>query len=93
VVTGLSGGDAPVAVARRLDCRGLSCPLPIIMTKRAMDALGPGEVLEMTATDPGSVNDMAAWTAKTGHELVSGNEAQGVYTFHIRKVGQGGPAR
>lgn len=85
--------EPPVSVAKRLDCRGLSCPLPIIMTKRAMDALAPGEVLEMTATDPGSVNDMAAWTTKTGHELVATAEARGVYTFAIRKVGQGAPAR
>jgi tRNA 2-thiouridine synthesizing protein A len=77
-----------VSVARRLDCRGMSCPLPILMTKRAMDALAPGEVLEMAATDAGSVNDMAAWTRKTGHELMATSEADGVYTFTLRKVGQ-----
>jgi len=75
------------AIARRLDCRGLACPLPIIKTKREMDLLAPGEVLEMTATDPGSVNDMAAWARRTGHDLVRSGEADGVYTFHIRKVG------
>lgn len=87
MVTNLGKGE-DVPVTRRLDCRGLSCPLPIVMTKRAIDALAPGEVLEMTATDPGSVNDMAAWTRKTGNELVSSAEADGVYTFTIRKVGQ-----
>lgn len=75
------------AIARRLDCRGLACPLPIIMTKREIDALAPGELLEMTATDPGSVNDMAAWARRTGHDLVGSNEDGGVYTFLIRKVG------
>jgi tRNA 2-thiouridine synthesizing protein A len=85
-----AGGGTPVTVAKRLDCRGLSCPLPIIMTKRAIDALAPGEVLEMTATDPGSVNDMAAWAQKTGNDLVGSAEAGGVYTFTIRKVGRDG---
>jgi len=85
--------EPPITVAQRLDCRGLSCPLPILMTKRAIDALAPGDVLEMTATDAGSVNDMAAWTTKTGHQLVSSGAAQGVYTFHIRKVGRGPGAR
>lgn len=87
MVTNIDQGE-DVPVTHRLDCRGLSCPLPIIMTKRAIDALAPGEMLEMSATDPGSVNDMAAWTAKTGHELVGSAEADGVFTFTIRKVGQ-----
>ena len=78
--------DAP-SIALELDCRGLSCPLPIIKTKRAIDALAPGEVLKMVATDPGSVNDMAAWVKKTGHEMVGSEEADGVFAFFIRKVG------
>lgn len=76
-----------IQVTQELDCRGLSCPLPIIKTKRAIDALAPGEVLKMVATDPGSVNDMAAWVKKTGHEMVGSDEAGGEYAFFIRKVG------
>jgi tRNA 2-thiouridine synthesizing protein A len=76
-----------VTVTQELDCRGLSCPLPIIKTKKAIDALAPGEVLKMVATDPGSVNDMAAWVRKTGNELVGTDETGGEFAFLIRKVG------
>jgi tRNA 2-thiouridine synthesizing protein A len=79
--------EPTVPVARELDCRGLSCPLPIIKTKKAMDGLAPGEVLRMVATDPGSVADMAAWVRKTGHILVGEESADGVFAFYIRKVG------
>lgn len=82
-----------ISITRELDCRGLSCPLPIIKTKREIDALAPGDVLKMTATDPGSVNDMAAWVSKTGHELVGSDEAGGEFAFYIRKVGQAGDRR
>ena len=54
-----------------LDNSGLACPMPILKTKKAVDALQIGQVLKMIATDPGSVSDMKAWTGKTGHELVA----------------------
>lgn len=76
-----------ISADRELDCRGLSCPLPIIKTKREMDTLAAGQVLKMLATDPGSVNDMAAWSRKTGHDLLGQEEADGVFAFYIRKVG------
>jgi len=68
-----------------LNCEGLNCPLPILKTKKAIDSLNSGEILKMTATDPGSVNDMASWANRTGHELVSHTEAANVHTFLIRK--------
>jgi len=69
-----------------LDNSGLSCPLPIIKTKKAMDGMKIGEILKMVATDPGSVSDIQAWVKKTGQELV-GQEKEGEkFVFYIRKV-------
>jgi len=70
-----------------LDCSGLACPMPILKTKKAIDALAVGQVLKMIATDPGSESDMNAWTSRTGHELVEHEVSDGTYTFYIRKVG------
>lgn len=75
-----------VDVAQELDCKGLGCPLPIIKTKKAIDGLEVGQVLKMMATDPGSVNDMAAWVAKTGHELVDSGQDGNVFSYFIRKT-------
>ena len=68
-----------------LDCSGLNCPLPVLKTKKAMDDLTSGQVLKMVSTDPGSVNDIAAWVKRTGNELVSHADNGGVHTFVIKK--------
>ena len=68
-----------------LDCSGLSCPMPILKTKKAMDKLQTGQVLKMIATDPGSLPDVEAWTSKTGNELLGHEEDGGTFTFYIKK--------
>ncbi|MBI1819447.1 MAG: sulfurtransferase TusA family protein [Nitrospirae bacterium] len=75
-----------VQVNVKLDCKGLSCPLPILKTKKAVDGMNVGEVLEMTATDPGAVNDMAAWSHRTGHALIEHKQENGSFIFYIRKT-------
>ena len=61
---------------QELDCRGLNCPLPILRTKKAIQGLTSGQVLRVTATDPGAVRDFEAFARQTGNTLVS-SEAQG----------------
>ena len=70
---------------KELDCRGMNCPLPILKTKKAIEELSVGQVLKMIATDPGSVNDIAAWTRRTGHELMESEQNGGEYTYFLRK--------
>jgi tRNA 2-thiouridine synthesizing protein A len=81
---------APVAMDfipdQTVDASDLACPMPIIMTKKALDGMKVGEVLKMISTDPGSVSDMKAWTVKTGHELISHEESADHYVFYIRKT-------
>ncbi|GAA0330378.1 sulfurtransferase TusA family protein [Bacillus carboniphilus] len=72
-------------IAKVLDAKGLACPMPIVKTKKAMNDIASGEVLEVVATDKGAKNDLTAWAASTGHELVESKEENGVFTFYIRK--------
>jgi tRNA 2-thiouridine synthesizing protein A len=74
------------AIAVTLDLKGLSCPIPIVKTAKAVKELQPGELIEALATDPGSVADFAAWSRSTGNELVEQSERDGVYRFVIRKT-------
>ena len=69
-----------------LDCKGLNCPLPILKTKKQIDAMQSGQVLKMESTDPGSVNDVNAWTRRTGNELVTYSEEGDIHIFYIKKV-------
>jgi TusA-related sulfurtransferase len=69
-----------------LDCKGLSCPLPVLKTKKAIESLAVGQILKMESTDAGSKNDMVAWAKRTGHELLEMQENGGVFTFFIKRA-------
>ena len=72
--------------ASLLDTKGLKCPLPVLRARKAMKAVEAGGILEVEATDPGSVRDFQAFCQTTGHELLDSSEADGVYLFKIRKA-------
>lgn len=68
-----------------LDAKGLACPLPVVKARLEMDKLIAGDVLEVLATDPGSVADFDGWTKMSGHELLESREDDGVYVYLIKK--------
>ncbi|KAB7704462.1 hypothetical protein F9802_17380 [Bacillus aerolatus] len=70
---------------KMLDAKGLACPIPIVKTKKAMDGLESGQVLEIHATDKGAKNDLAAWAKSGGHELLKSEEENDVLKFWIKK--------
>jgi tRNA 2-thiouridine synthesizing protein A len=74
-----------VTIALRLDLKGLSCPMPIVKTAKAMKDLKPGEIVEVFATDPGSVPDFKAWSNSTGNSLLESTAEGGVYRFIVKK--------
>ncbi|RMF41458.1 MAG: sulfurtransferase TusA family protein [Alphaproteobacteria bacterium] len=69
-----------------LNAEGLNCPLPILKAKKALKDVPPGEILKISATDPGSVADFAAFCNQTGNELVSSTTEGNVYRFEIRRT-------
>lgn len=73
-------------VDQTLECEGLACPMPVVKTKKAIEALNTGEVLEVKATDKGSVADLQIWTKRTGHQYIGLKEEAGVFHHYIRKV-------
>jgi TusA-related sulfurtransferase len=74
-----------IQITHRVDARGLSCPMPIVKTAQAIRSIATGELLEVLATDPGSVKDFAAWSRTTGHELVEQSVDDSVYRFVLRR--------
>ena len=72
-------------VTQELDARGLNCPLPILRAKKSISSLASGQVLRITATDPGSVKDFEAFCKQTGHKLLTSGEAGGAFVFDIQK--------
>ncbi|MCL5022705.1 MAG: sulfurtransferase TusA family protein [Nitrospirae bacterium] len=70
-----------------LDVRGLTCPMPVLKTKKAIDGIGSGQILEVIATDPASKADIPALLGRLGHELLEATEKNGVFSFLIKKNG------
>lgn len=73
-------------ITKQLDAKGLACPMPIVKTKKAIDTIASGEVLEVLVTDKGALNDFKAWTQAGSHTIVEQKEEAGVLYFYIQKA-------
>ncbi len=70
-----------------IDASGLACPLPLLKAKQGLNQLAPGQVLEVRATDPGSVRDFHSFSDMTAHTIIRFDEKDGVYIYVIEKGG------
>jgi tRNA 2-thiouridine synthesizing protein A len=70
---------------KEFDASGMSCPLPIVKTKKALTDMASGQILRVIATDCGAVKDMQAFADQTGNTLVSSTEEGGKYIFFMKK--------
>ncbi|MBT2606198.1 sulfurtransferase TusA family protein [Bacillus sp. ISL-53] len=70
---------------KMLDAKGLACPMPIVKTRKAMNDLQTGQVLEIHVTDKVAKADIAVWSKSGGHELVEMEEENDILKFWIRK--------
>ena len=68
-----------------LDAKGLACPMPIVKTKKAMNNLEAGQVIEIQATDKGSKADLQAWAKSSGHDYLGTIEEGDVLKHFVRK--------
>jgi len=71
---------------KEFDASGLSCPLPIVKTKKALSDMTSGQVLRVISTDPGSVRDMAAFAEQTGNALLEQITENSKYVFYLKKA-------
>ena len=69
-----------------LDARGLKCPMPVVKTSKEIKGISVGGVLEVLATDPGSMADITAWARSTGNELLAAEKSDNILKFYIRRV-------
>ncbi|MDO8350576.1 MAG: sulfurtransferase TusA family protein [Gallionella sp.] len=70
---------------KEFNASGMSCPLPIVKTKKALVDMASGQVLKVIATDSGAVKDMQAFADQTGNTLLSTSEEGGAYVFMMQK--------
>ena len=84
VCTRLGEGDE--MADQILDLKGLSCPLPILRTRKALKELPAGATLQVLATDPGAVDDFQIYCRSSGDELLVSKQDKDVFSFVIRKA-------
>lgn len=70
-----------------LDLRGLSCPLPVMRTKKQMQGMASGQTLRVLSSEPGSVVDFNAYVKSSGDTLVESKRTpEGDFEFLLRRV-------
>ncbi len=69
-----------------VDCVGLYCPMPISMTKEAIDGIKVGQVLKVVADDPAAEEDIKRWAKRTGHEVLKFEKEGAILTFYIKRM-------
>lgn len=83
---GRERGEVTVQAHKTLDCRGMACPMPIVKLSKAIKEMSPGEILAVSADDPGFEADVKAWCETTGNQL-KGLESEGeLRTAYIAKI-------
>ena len=71
---------------QELDASGLNCPLPVLRAKKTLDKMQSGDILRIIATDPGSVEDIAALARQMGHDLLESRQEDDKYFYLLRKA-------
>ena len=68
-----------------LDTTGLSCPMPLLKAKLALNELAPLQILKVVATDPASERDFTLFVERSDHKILEFQNDEGVYTFWIQR--------
>ena len=69
-----------------LDTKGLNCPMPLLKAKQALNRMDVGQILEVIATDQGSVRDFQVFAAQSGNELLDQTDDGSIYSHWIKKA-------
>lgn len=75
-----------LSVTQVVDARGVSCPGPIIAAKKNIGSVPVGGIMEVTATDSGTLKDLPAWSKKMGHDYLGYIEEAGYLRLFIKKM-------
>jgi tRNA 2-thiouridine synthesizing protein A len=69
-----------------LDACGLTCPLPLLKAKQALNGMETGKILKVTCTDSGSVRDFQVFCEQSGNQLLESSQEDGKYLYRLQKA-------
>ena len=70
---------------KEVDCVGLFCPEPIFRTRTALDEMEKGQILKVTADDPGAESDLKNLAKRLGYEVIEITHDGDEVTLYIKK--------
>ena len=70
----------------KLDVRGECCPYPLILTKKRVESLKSGEILEITADDPVAPQNIDSWAKKSGNKLISVRQEGNIFRILVQRT-------
>ncbi|GIL40529.1 sulfurtransferase TusA family protein [Roseiterribacter gracilis] len=70
---------------RKLDATGLTCPLPVLKARKALNEMQPGDRLELMSTDAASALDVPVFCHQSGNVLLEERREEAVWFFLIEK--------
>lgn len=68
-----------------VDASGLTCPLPLLKAKQALNNMEVGQQLRVIATDQGSLRDFQVFAEQSGHILLRAQHNKGTYEYLLQK--------
>ncbi len=69
-----------------LDVRGECCPYPLILTKKRVEQLKSGEVLEVIADDPVAPQNIDSWARKSGNKMISVTQEGRIFRILVARA-------
>ena len=70
---------------KKIDTQGLTCPRPLVETKKALKKMEVGETLEVVGDHAPSKREVPEMMEEQGHEVVSVSDKGGTWTVVIKK--------
>ena len=77
--------EKDIVVDEVVDVTGLTCPMPVVKLKKGIETIESNQILELHATDRGTLNDLPAWSENAGHTILKTEQDGPVIKFWIKK--------
>ncbi len=71
--------------AEKLDVKGKMCPLPVAFTKRKLESMASGQLLEVAGEGALEFDNIQRWVTNNGHEVVTATKVDAEFTILIKK--------
>lgn len=69
----------------KLDVKGQMCPLPVVFTKRKLESMATGQLLEVVGEGELEFDNIQRWVKNNGHEVVEAVKSGAEFSVVIKK--------